>query len=77
MAAVRSKAPSADAGGAGAALGASAAASASSGEGGKEAEPTEEVVQAVRRGVEAVVLAWLDGGGRVNATFEYVFSDGL
>ena len=77
----RSKAPSAEAGGAGAAAGASAAASASSGEGGAEAEPSsgavpEEVVLAAERGEEAAVLAWLDGGGRVDATFEYTFGDG-
>ena len=35
----------------------------------------EEVVKAAERGDEAV-LAWLDGGGQVNATFEFVFSDG-
>ena len=80
VAAGRSKAPSAEAGGAGAAEGASAAASASSGEGGAEAELSsgavpKEVVQATERGDEAAVLAWLDGGGRVNATFEFVFSD--
>ena len=67
VAAARSKAPSAEAGGAGAAVGASAAASASSGEGGAEAEPSggavpEEVVDAAEYGNEAVVLAWLDGG---------------
>ena len=81
VAAGRSKAASAEAGGAGAAVGASAAASASSGEGGAEAKPSggavpEEVLDAAWHGDEAAVLAWVDGGGRVNATFEYVFSDG-
>ena len=37
---------------------------------------SEEVVLAARRGDEEAVLVWLDGGGRVNAKFEYVFSDG-
>merc|ERR1712091_313234 len=87
--ATRSKAPSAEAGGAGAsgapageaAAGASAAASASSGEGGAEAAPgseavPEEVVLAARRGEEAAVLAWLDGGGWVDATFEHTIGDG-
>ena len=82
VAASRSKAPSAEAGGAGAAVGASAAASASSGEGGAEARPSsgavpEGVVDAAEDGDEAVVLAWLEDGGRVDAAFEYVFSDGL
>ena len=88
VAAVRSKSPSAEAGGAGAsgapadaaAAGASAAASASSGEG-AEAEPgsgtvPEEVVLAARRGEEVAVLAWLEGGGRVDERFECDFGDG-
>jgi len=68
VAAGRSKAPSAEAGGAGAAVGASATASAPSGGGGAEAEPSsggavpEEVVLAAERGDE-MTLAWLDGGG--------------
>ena len=63
VAASRSKAPSAEAGGAGAAVGVSAAASALSGEGAAEVEPSggavpEEVVDAAERGdEEAVVLA--------------------
>ena len=83
VAARRSKAPSAEAGGAGAAVGVSAAASALSGEGAAEVEPSggavpEEVVDAAGRGdEEAVVLAWVDGGGRVNVAFVCVFSDGL
>ena len=87
--AVRSKAPSAEAGGAGAggapageaAAGASDAASALIGEGGAEAEPSsetvpEEVVLAAKRGEEAVVLAWLDGGGWVDERFECTFACG-
>ena len=76
VAADRSKAPSAEAGGAGEAVGASAAASASSGEGGAGAALSssgavpEEVALAARRGKEAVVLAWLDGGGRIDATLK-------
>ena len=65
-------------------VGASAAASASSGEGGAGAEPSsgaqrgvpKEVVQATERGDEEAVLTWLDGGGRVDAGFEYVLTDG-
>ena len=87
--AARSKAPSAEAGGAGASgapageavEGSSALASASSGEGGVEAEPSseavpEEVVLAAEQGEEAAVLAWLDGGGRIDERFEYTFGDG-
>ena len=60
--------------------GASAAASSSSGEGGAETAPgseavPKEVVLAARRGEEAAVLAWLDGGGRVDMRFEYTFGD--
>ena len=34
------------------------------------------VVQTAQGGDEAVVLGWLDAGGRVNETFEYTFGDG-
>ena len=36
----------------------------------------EEVSLAARLGKEATVLAWLGGGGRVDARFEYHFMDG-
>ena len=79
VAARRSKAPSAEAGGAGAAVGASAAASASSGEGGAEAEPSggavpAEIQRAAGRGDEAVVLAWLDGRGGLSLHFAPIWS---
>ena len=41
---------------------------------GEDAVP-EEVVEAAKQDDEAV-LVWLDGGGRVNETFEYTFEDG-
>ena len=36
----------------------------------------EEVVLAAKRGETTTALAWLDGGGRVDATFEYTFGGG-
>ena len=36
----------------------------------------EEVVLAARKGETPTALAWLDGGGRVDATFEHTFGGG-
>ena len=38
---------------------------------------SDEVVTAIEQGDEAAVLAWIDGGGRADATFERGKRSGL